>query len=66
LRPQPLLEPEIQKHLTNFSLITHGFGSLAIVASLVAVQKYLTELHKAMDKSFVPNGSMPPIKKRKL
>lgn len=65
-RPQPILEPEIQGHLTNFSLITHGFGSPAIVASLAAVQTYLTEVLKVMDKSFVNDGSMPPSKKRKL
>merc|ERR1712051_771027 len=37
-RPQPILEPGIQRHLTHFSLITHGFGSPAIVAALTAVQ----------------------------
>ena len=37
-RPQPLLEPSVQRHLTHFSLITHGFGSPAIVAALSAIQ----------------------------
>ena len=37
-RPQQILEPGIQRHLTHFSLITHGFGSPAIVAALTAVQ----------------------------
>ena len=42
-RPQQILEPGIQRHLTHFSLITHGFGSPAIVAALTAVQvNYLT------------------------
>ena len=36
--PQPILEPGIQRHLTNFSMVTHGFGSPAIVASLTAIQ----------------------------
>ena len=36
-RPQTILEPSIQRHLTNFSLITHGFGSPAIVAALTAI-----------------------------
>ncbi len=37
-RPQQILDPSIQRHLTHFSLITHGFGSPAIVASLTAIQ----------------------------
>ena len=36
--PQPILEPGIQRHLTHFSMITHGFGSPAIVAALTAIQ----------------------------
>ena len=37
-RPQPLLDPAVQRHLTHFSHITHGFGSPAIVAALSAIQ----------------------------
>jgi hypothetical protein len=37
-RPNIILDPNIQRHLTHFSLITHGFGSPAIVAALTAVQ----------------------------
>ena len=37
-RPQQILDPSIQRHLTHFSMITHGFGSPAIVAALTAVQ----------------------------
>ena len=37
-RPQPILDPSIQRHLTNFSMITHGFGYPAIVAALSAIQ----------------------------
>ncbi|KAL1115183.1 hypothetical protein AAG570_007214 [Ranatra chinensis] len=37
-RPQHILEPGIQRHLTHFSLISHGFGSPAIVAALTAIQ----------------------------
>ena len=37
-RPQPILDPNIQRHLTHFSMITHGFGSPAIVAALTAIQ----------------------------
>lgn len=41
-RPQHILDPSIQRHLTHFSLISHGFGSPAIVAALTAIQvKYL-------------------------
>ena len=54
-RPAPLLEPSIQRHLTHFSLITHGFGSPAMCAALTAVQNYLTESLKYMDRNY-PNG----------
>ncbi|QQP57920.1 Uncharacterized protein FKW44_003077, partial [Caligus rogercresseyi] len=37
-RPHQILDPNIQRHLTHFSLITHGFGSPAIVAALTAIQ----------------------------
>merc|ERR1719270_2228843 len=53
-RPQPILDPNIQRHLTHFSLITHGFGSPAIVAALSAIQNYLNESLKILDKSFPP------------
>lgn len=37
-RPPLLLDASIQRHLTHFSLISHGFGSPAIVAALTAFQ----------------------------
>ena len=37
-RPQQILDTTIQRHLTHFSMITHGFGSPAIVAALTAIQ----------------------------
>ena len=49
-KPKHILEPEIQSHLTHFSLITHGFGSPAIVGALTAVQNYLNESLKHLDK----------------
>ncbi len=49
-RPTPILEPSIQRHLTHFSLITHGFGSPAIVAVLNSFQNYLNEMLKFYDK----------------
>lgn len=56
-RPTPILEPGIQSCLTHFSLITHGFGSPAICAALTALQNYLTEALKGMDKMFLNNNS---------
>ncbi|KAF8797282.1 Transcription factor AP-2-beta like protein [Argiope bruennichi] len=49
-RPQAILEPNIQRHLTHFSLITHGFGSPAIVAALTAVQNFMNESLKYLEK----------------
>lgn len=54
-RPQVILEPNVQRHLTHFSLITHGFGSPAMVAAMTAMQNYLTEMLKYVDKNF-PNS----------
>lgn len=51
-RPNPILESGMQRHLTHFSLITHGFGSPAIVAVLNSFQNYLTEMLKYYEKSF--------------
>ncbi|XP_041357257.1 transcription factor AP-2-epsilon-like isoform X2 [Gigantopelta aegis] len=51
-RPQPILEPNIQRHLTHFSLLTHGFGAPAMIASLTAVQTYLNEMLKLIDKNY--------------
>ncbi|ESN96816.1 hypothetical protein HELRODRAFT_85967, partial [Helobdella robusta] len=49
-RPQPILDSNLQRHLTHYSLITHGFGSPALVAAMSAVQNYLAEMLKAVDK----------------
>ncbi len=53
-RPQQILDPSIQRHLTHFSMITHGFGSPAIVAALTAIQNYLNESLKLLEKSYPP------------
>ena len=58
-RPQQILDPGIQRHLTHFSLITHGFGSPAIVASLTAIQNYLNESMKLLEKSYPPPVAAP-------
>lgn len=44
------LEHEMQKHLTNFSLITHGFGGPAMVAVLNAFRHYLTAMKGNYEK----------------
>uniref|UniRef100_T1IRT0 Transcription factor AP-2 C-terminal domain-containing protein n=1 Tax=Strigamia maritima TaxID=126957 RepID=T1IRT0_STRMM len=56
-RPQTILDPTIQRHLTHFSLITHGFGSPAIVAALTAFQNYLTESVKYLEKNYPSTNS---------
>ncbi|KAJ3611089.1 hypothetical protein NHX12_021105 [Muraenolepis orangiensis] len=56
-RPQPILEPGIQSCLTHFSLISHGFGTPAMCAALTALQNYLTEAVKAMDKMYLNNNN---------
>ncbi|EZA56674.1 Transcription factor AP-2-epsilon [Ooceraea biroi] len=56
-RPQHILDPSIQRHLTHFSLISHGFGSPAIVAALTAIQKFLSESLNHLEKMYPGNGS---------
>ncbi|KAF0023797.1 transcription factor AP-2-beta isoform X1 [Scophthalmus maximus] len=56
-RPSPILEPGIQSCLSHFSFITHGFGSPAICAALTALQNYLNEALKGLDKMFLNNPS---------
>jgi len=51
-RPQPILDPSIQRPLTHFSMVTHGFGSPAIVAALTAIQNYMNESIKYLDKLY--------------
>ena len=56
-RPTSILDPGIQSCLSHFSFITHGFGSPAICAALTALQNYLTEALKGLDKMFLNNPS---------
>lgn len=56
-KPAILLDQNIQRHLTHFSLITHGFGSPAIVAALTAIQNYLNESLKCIEKN-LPGGAL--------
>ncbi|CAB0031458.1 unnamed protein product [Trichogramma brassicae] len=55
-RPQHILDPSIQRHLTHFSLISHGFGSPAIVAALQAMQKFLNESLNHLEKMYPGNN----------
>ncbi|XP_077209289.1 transcription factor AP-2-alpha isoform X2 [Paroedura picta] len=55
-RPTPILEPGIQSCLTHFNLISHGFGSPAVCAAVTALQNYLTEALKAMDKMYLSSN----------
>lgn len=57
-RPPQILDPAMQRHLTHFSLISHGFGSPAIVAALTAIQNFLNESIKYLDKAYPTNGGM--------
>ena len=41
----------MQRHLTHFSMITHGFGTPAIVAAMSAIQNCLSESLKYVENS---------------
>jgi hypothetical protein len=46
------LDPHVQEVLTNFSLITHGFGAPALAAAVDVFQQYLTEMLKYYEKTY--------------
>ncbi len=52
------LESDIQKYLTNFSLITHGFGTPAMVAVFGSFKKYLSSMKSNYEK--IVNGAGAP------
>merc|ERR1712228_834358 len=60
-RPQPILDPSIQRPLTHFSMVTHGFGSPAIVAALTAIQNYMNESIKYLDKLYPSTSISSPL-----
>lgn len=70
-RPQPILEPAMQRCLTHFSLISHGFGTPALSAAFATLQNAFTEMLKYLEKAFpnsvpphstTPNGNAPTSK----
>uniref|UniRef100_A0A915EFJ4 Transcription factor AP-2 C-terminal domain-containing protein n=1 Tax=Ditylenchus dipsaci TaxID=166011 RepID=A0A915EFJ4_9BILA len=44
-----VLDPELQKGLTNFSMLTHGFGGEAIRAALNVLNNCITECGEMLD-----------------
>jgi len=61
----PVIDPAMQRHLSHFSAITHGFGAPAMIAALNVVQSYLTETVKAVDRQMqvlpTPTNEHPPL-----
>jgi len=51
-RPDVILEPAIQKPLTHFSMVSHGFGTLAMVSMLDALNAYVHESVKLLERHF--------------
>ncbi|KAI4802365.1 hypothetical protein KUCAC02_020206 [Chaenocephalus aceratus] len=58
-KPTTILELDIQRHLTHFSLITHGFGTPAVCAALSTFQTVLSEMLNYLDKSLGGKTSGP-------
>ncbi|KAI6178082.1 Transcription factor ap-2-epsilon-like protein [Aphelenchoides besseyi] len=51
-RPDIILDPSVQKPLTHFSMVTHGFGGLVIVSVLDALNACVHESMKHLDRTF--------------
>lgn len=49
-----IVDASLQRHLTHFSAITHGFGSPAIVAGLTAMLSYINESIALIEKRGPP------------
>lgn len=54
-KPGSLLESTVQEPLTQFSLITHGFGTAALLAAVDVIMRYLNESVEILSKGHV-NG----------
>ena len=46
------LDPSVQRPLTAFSLVTHGFGAPALTAAADVFQMYLSEMLKYYEKNY--------------
>ncbi|CAJ0592860.1 unnamed protein product [Cylicocyclus nassatus] len=50
-RPAVTLDPSIQQHLSHYTLMTHGFGGVAMVAVLESVKSMIDESIKYLDRT---------------
>ncbi|EYC18090.1 hypothetical protein Y032_0028g1669 [Ancylostoma ceylanicum] len=50
-RPSVTLDPTIQQHLSHYTLMTHGFGGVAMVAVLESVKCMIDECIKYLDRT---------------
>lgn len=48
----PVLDSSVQRSLLVFSLLTHGFGSPAILAAVDTFQSYLSEMLKNYEENY--------------
>ncbi|XP_063724975.1 transcription factor AP-2-epsilon-like isoform X2 [Symsagittifera roscoffensis] len=60
-RPNPILDPALQRPLTNFSLITHGFGTPTVLGAVGAINNYLNEQLKSLEKHYGKTSESPNI-----
>ncbi|ETN81288.1 transcription factor AP-2 [Necator americanus] len=50
-RPTITLDPNVQQHLSHYTLMTHGFGGVAMVAVLESVKGVIEESIKYLDRT---------------
>ncbi|VDL76838.1 unnamed protein product [Nippostrongylus brasiliensis] len=58
-RPTITLEPSIQQHLSHYTLMTHGFGGVAMVAVLESIKSVIDESIKYLDRNC--GGTYPAV-----
>uniref|UniRef100_A0A7I4XXH5 TF_AP-2 domain-containing protein n=1 Tax=Haemonchus contortus TaxID=6289 RepID=A0A7I4XXH5_HAECO len=50
-RPSVVLDPSIQQHLSHYTLMTHGFGGVAMVAVCESIKSMIDESIKYLDRT---------------
>ncbi|VDO44380.1 unnamed protein product [Haemonchus placei] len=58
-RPSVVLDPSIQQHLSHYTLMTHGFGGVAMVAVCESIKSMIDESIKYLDRTCAQQMYIP-------
>lgn len=60
---RPIIDPFLQEHLSHFSLVTHGFGCIALTSSLGIARSIIDEAITFLDRT---NAHFAPFPQHKI